>query len=87
VENKLSNRASTTALYRHAFHMCARAGVPHYTTLKLGGMKSHRVYNVGQSFLFLAALFAFTWSYMIARYIAELKATKLKDVPKKKRGP
>jgi hypothetical protein len=42
--------------YRHAFHVCARAGVPQYTTLKLGGMKSHRVCNVGQSFLFVASL-------------------------------
>ena len=60
--------------YREAFHMCSRAGVPQYTTLKLGSMRPHRVYNVGQCFLFLAALFAFTWSYMIAHYIARFKS-------------
>ena len=56
--------------YREAFKMCARAGVPQYTTLKLGRMETELVYMVGQSFLFLAGVFAFTWSYMIARYIA-----------------
>ena len=33
-------------------------------------METELVYMVGQSFLFLAGVFAFTWSYMIARYIA-----------------
>jgi hypothetical protein len=49
--------------------MCVRAGVPQYTTLKLGRMETELVYMVGQSFLFLAGVFAFTWSYM-TRYIA-----------------
>jgi hypothetical protein len=55
--------------YREAFKMCVRAGVPQYTTLKLGRMETELVYMVGQSFLFLAGVFAFTWSYM-TRYIA-----------------
>lgn len=65
--------------YREAFKMCARAGVPQYTTLFLGDMKTERVYMVGQSFLFLAGVFAFTWSYMIARYIAAMKERLLKN--------
>jgi len=59
--------------YREAFYTCSNAGVPQYTTLKLGGMKSYKVYTLGQNFLFLAAIFAFTWSYLIAFYITELK--------------
>jgi len=69
--------------YRDAFQMCARAGVPQYTTLKLGGMKTDFVYDIGQSFLFLAALFAFTWGYTIKRYIVETK----KDFTKHFRMP
>jgi hypothetical protein len=60
--------------YRHAFHMCSRAGVPQYTTLRLGSMKTPRVYNVGQCFLFLAGLFAFMWSFMVAHYINKSKS-------------
>lgn len=66
--------------YREAFKMCARAGVPQYTTLKLGAMKTEFVYMVGQSFLFLAGVFAFTWSYMIARHIAAIKERLLQGV-------
>ena len=65
--------------YREAFMMCARAGVPQYTTLKLGGMQTELVYMAGQSFLFLAGVFAFTWSYMIARYIAAMKERLLQE--------
>jgi hypothetical protein len=43
--------------------MCSRTGVPQYT--KLGKMESELVYMAGQSFLFLASVFVFTWSYMI----------------------
>ena len=67
--------------YREAFKMCARAGVPQYTTLFLGDMKTELVYMVGQSFLFLAGVFAFTWSYMIARYITVTKEKWLRDGP------
>jgi hypothetical protein len=65
--------------YREAFKMCARAGVPQYTTLKLGGMNTELVYMAGQSFLFLAGVFAFTWSYMIAGYIAKRKEQLLEN--------
>ena len=63
--------------YRHAFHMCSRAGVPQYTTLRVGRVRPHRVYNIGQCFLFLAALFAFTWSFMVLHYIDNIKAAEL----------
>lgn len=59
--------------YRSAFQMCTRAGVPQYTTIYLGEMKTEFLYNVGQSFLFLAGLFAFTWSYMIVRHLEKAK--------------
>jgi hypothetical protein len=46
--------------------------------------KPHKVYNVGQCFLFLAAvtaaLFTFTWSFMIAHYITRFKSDKLQTV-------
>ena len=65
--------------YRHAFDMCSRAGVPQYTTLRVGRMRPHRVYNIGQCFLFLAALFAYTWSIIIAHYIDKYKVEALED--------
>ncbi len=43
-------------------------------------MKTEFVYMVGQSFLFLAGVFAFMWSYMIAQYIAESKEKLLNTV-------
>jgi len=57
--------------------MCSRAGVPQYTTLRVGRVRPHRVYNIGQCFLFLAALFAFTWSFMVLHYIDNTKAAEL----------
>jgi hypothetical protein len=68
--------------YRAAFHMCSRAGVPQYTTLRLGFMVPHKVYNVGQCFLFCACLFSFTWSFIIAQKVSSLKEAKLngKDI-------
>jgi hypothetical protein len=61
--------------------MCSLAGVPQYTTLKLGSMKPHKVYIVGQCFLFqAAAFFPFTWCFMIAHYIARFKSDKLQAV-------
>lgn len=70
--------------YRSAFQMCTRAGVPQYTTIYLGQMKTEFLYNVGQSFLFLAGLFAFTWSYMIVRHLEHEKAQELSGEPQKK---
>lgn len=66
--------------YREAFYTCSRSGVPQYTTLLLGRMKSHDAYNMGQNFLFLAALFAFTWSYLIVQYIEEQKKRRVSDL-------
>ncbi len=40
------------------------------------------MYMVGQSFLFLACVFAFTWSYMIARYITATKEELLNSIHK-----
>lgn len=68
--------------YREAFYTCSRSGVPQYTTLLLGRMKSHDAYNMGQNFLFLAALFAFTWSYLIVQYIEEQKKRRVSDAMK-----
>lgn len=69
--------------YRQAFHMCSRAGVPQYTTLRVGRIRPHRVYNIGQCFLFLAALFAYTWSFMIAHYIESSKEAHAPDTVNK----
>jgi len=66
--------------YKHAFHMCSRAGVPQYTTLRVGRMRPHRVYNIGQCFLLLAALFAFTWSFMIAHYLDSYKTEQIETI-------
>ena len=66
--------------YREAFYTCSRSGVPQYTTLLLGRMKSHDAYNMGQNFLFLAALFAFTWSYLIVQHIEEQKKRRVSDL-------
>lgn len=73
--NQLSYASYNTYIqkYREAFYTCSNAGVPQYTTLKLGSMDSHTVYTLGQNFLFLAAIFAFTWSYLIAFYVTEVK--------------
>jgi len=66
--------------YRHAFNMCSRAGVPQYTTLRVGRIRPHRVYNIGQCFLLLAALFAFTWSFMIAHYLDSYKTEQIETI-------
>ena len=62
--------------YLEAFKMCSREGAPRYSTMRLGYLEPHKIYNVGQSFLLLAAVFAFMWSNMIGHYIEKAKATK-----------
>jgi hypothetical protein len=62
--------------YLEAFKMCSREGAPRYSKMRLGYLEPHKIYNVGQSFLLLAAVFAFMWSNMIGYYIEKEKQLK-----------
>ena len=66
--------------YLEAFKMCSREGAPRYSTMRLGYLEPHKIYNVGQCLLLLAAIFAFMWSNVIGFYIEHCKATALTNM-------
>ena len=71
--------------YLEAFKMCSREGTPRYSTMRLGYLEPHKIYNVGQSFLLLAAIFAFMWSNVIGYYVEYHKKVQFEKVDKDER--
>jgi hypothetical protein len=68
--------------YLEAFKMCSHEGTPRYSTMRLGYLEPHKIYNVGQCFLLLVAIFAFMWSNVIGYYVEHYKKVQLDEANK-----
>jgi len=63
-----------THKYNMAFHTCAREGVPQYTRSRLNTIDTAGVYSLAETWLLLAAVFAWTWAYYVDSRTEESEA-------------
>jgi|APGre2960657373_1045057.scaffolds.fasta_scaffold06790_2 hypothetical protein len=60
--------------YRNAFHTCALHGTAQYARSKITSMHTAGVYSMAETWLLLAAVCAWTWSYYVVKKLDDFKA-------------
>jgi hypothetical protein len=66
--------------YRNAFHTCALHGTAQYARSKITSMHTAGVYSMAETWLLLAAVCAWTWSYYVVKKLDDCQAEQTEEM-------